>query len=61
MMDEERIKRDIVKLEQAKMQLFAQLSQTEGAIATLQAVLDPPEEPEAVAASEVIEVKAEEV
>ncbi len=41
MMDEERVHEEIMKLEQAKMQLFAQLSQTEGALAAMQAVLDP--------------------
>ncbi len=41
MMNEERVHEEIAKLEQAKMQLFAQLSQTEGALAAMQAVLDP--------------------
>ncbi len=41
MMDEDRVHEEIMKLEQAKRQLFAQLSQTEGALAAMQAVLDP--------------------
>ncbi len=41
MMSEERVREEIVKLEAAKMQLFGQFKQTEGALAAMQAVLDP--------------------
>ncbi len=47
MMTEERVGEEIVKLEQVRMQLFAQLSQTEGALAAMKVVLDPPAEVEA--------------
>ncbi len=60
MMNEERVHEEIMKLEQAKMQLFAQLSQTEGALAAMQVVLDPesivPEAEVAVAVEGVEEV-----
>ncbi len=56
MMNKERVREEIVKLEQAKMQLFAQLSQTEGALAAMQAVLDPESiVPEAALAVEGVE------
>ncbi len=41
MMDEEQVTEEIAKLEQIRMQLFAQLSQTEGALAAMKAVFDP--------------------
>ncbi len=55
MMNEERVREEIVKLEQAKMQLFAQLSQTEGALAAMQAVLDPESVDAELAEAEVVD------
>ncbi len=46
MMTEERVGEEIAKLEQGRMNLFGQLKQVEGALATLQAVLNPPAEVE---------------
>ncbi len=58
MMNEERVREEIVRLEQVKMRLFAQLSQAEGALATMQAVLDPEslDAELAVAEAEVVEL-----
>ncbi len=56
MMNEERVREEIVKLEQMRMKLFAQLSQTEGALATMQAVLDPESLDAELAGAEVVEL-----
>ncbi len=52
MMNEERVREEIEKLTQAKMNLMSQLAQTEGALSAMQVVLDPsladlPAEPDA--------------
>ncbi len=41
MMDEERVKEEIEKLEQQRMTLFGQFSQVEGALAAMRAILNP--------------------
>jgi hypothetical protein len=52
MMEEERVRGEIEKLEQSKINLFAQLKQVEGALAAMRVVLDP-----GVEAVEAVEVE----
>ncbi len=53
MMNEERVKEEIEKLEQQKMTLFGHYNQVEGALATMRAVLNPG--PETVTEAELVE------